>query len=265
MGMPYLESNGVRIHYRFDGPDDAPVLVLSNSLGSNLSMWDPQVPTLARGFRLLRYDTRGHGLSSVPPGPYNVDQLGGDVLALLEGLGLGQVSFCGLSLGGVTGMWLGVNAGARFSRLILCDTGAKIGNAEGWNGRIDQVRAGGMGAVVDATLERWFTPSFRASAPAQMDAIRQMVLQNPPEGYIANCGALRDFDLREAIRAIAVPTLVIAGSKDPATTPDLGQFIAGQIAGAIYVELDAAHLSNIEAAERFNNAVLSFMGTAARA
>jgi 3-oxoadipate enol-lactonase len=257
--MSYLELDGLRMHYRLDGPQDAPVLVLSNSLGTDLSLWEPQVPALTRSFRLLRYDTRGHGLSTVTPGPYSIEQLSGDVLALLDGLNLRRVSFCGLSMGGLIGMRLGVNAADRLNKLILCNTGAKLGTAETWNGRIEQVRKGGMAAVVETTLERWFTPAFRADAPGRVDAVRKIALANPPAGYIANCEALRDADLREAISAIRVPTLVIAGSKDPATPPELGRFIAERIPGAKYVELESAHLSNIEASEKFNEALLSFL------
>jgi 3-oxoadipate enol-lactonase len=261
--MSYLELDGLCTHYRFDGPEDGPVLVLSNSLGTDLSIWEPQVPVLTRHVRLLRYDTRGHGLSGAPPGPYSIEQLGGDVLGLLDGLGLSRVSFCGLSLGGVIGMWLGVNAPERLNKLILCNTGAKIGTPEIWNGRIDQIRKGGMAAVIDATLERWLTPAFRAAAPDRVEWVRQMVLRIAPAGYIANCEALRDADLRDAISSIRTPSMVVTGSKDPATPAELGRFLAERIPGAKpgakYVELESAHLSNIEAAEKFNDAVVSFL------
>ena len=254
-------GNDVRIHYRFDGPEDAPVLVFSNSLGTSLSMWEPQVSIFARRFRLLRYDTRGHGLSAVTPGPYSIDQLGRDVLSLLDALGIGKVSFCGLSMGGMTGMWLGGNAPERLHRLVVCNTAALIGSPEVWNGRIALVRQGGMAAIADSVLQRWFTPSFIANAPGQIDFVRQMLLQTPAEGYIANCEAIRDMDQRDTISRITTPTLVIAGSRDPATPPEEGKFIAAKIAGAKYVELDSAHLSNIEAAKEFNEALNAGMNS----
>jgi 3-oxoadipate enol-lactonase len=258
-GMPHLDLKDGRLHYRFDGPESAPVLVFSNSLGTNFGMWDPQVSATARHFRVLRYDTRGHGFSSVTPGPYSIEQLGRDVLGLLDGLKIDKVCFCGLSMGGMTGMWLGVNAPGRLDRLVLANTAARIGNREIWNARIEQVRQGGMAPIAESVLQRWFTPSFIASAPDQVELVRQMLLQTPAAGYIANCEAIREMDQREAIAGITTPTLVIAGAKDPATPAAEGRFVAGKIPGAKYIELDAAHLSNIEAEAEFTKAVSSFL------
>jgi 3-oxoadipate enol-lactonase len=257
--MPFVEANGVRTHYLWDGPEDAPVVVLSNSLGSDLSMWDAQVPLLAKDFRVLRYDTRGHGQSSVPPGPYTIEQLGGDLLGLLDGLGLERVSFCGLSMGGVIGMWLGTHAPLRIYKLLLCNTGAKIGTDDMWSSRIAQLSAAGMPAIVEMTLDRWFTPAFRASHPDEIEAVRRMIQNTPLEGYIANCEALRTADLRDAIASIHNPTLVIVGEHDPATPPELGQFIADEIPFSLYVELDSAHMSAIEAADAFAETARSFL------
>lgn len=247
------------IHYQFNGPEDGPVLMLSNSLGADLSMWTPQVAALTGRFRLLRYDTRGHGQSEVSPGPYSLDQLGADVLRLLDDLDLEQIDFCGLSMGGLTGLWLGLHAPERLRRLILSNTGAKLGNDQMWNTRIGQVRAGGMAAIIESTLERWLGAGFRAVHPLETDAVRRMVLGTPVEGYLANSAAIRDADLRQAVSNIKLPTLVITGRNDPAAPPELGRFLAQQIPGAGLVEFDAAHLANIEVAGQYNAAVVEFL------
>jgi 3-oxoadipate enol-lactonase len=257
--MPFAEIKGFRTHYTLAGAAGAPVLVFSNSLGTNLSMWNPQLPVFEKHFRVLRYDTRGHGQSSVTAGPYSIEQLGNDVLALLDILHLERVHFCGLSMGGMIGMWLGMNAPERLNKLALCNTGAKIGTVEGWKTRIETVRKGGMKPVAAGVIERWFTPAFRAKAPEEIAAIQDILENTNAEGYVANCAAVRDFDAREAISAIRVPTLVIAGEQDPATPPADGRFLAEKINGARYVELSAAHLSNIEDRDRFNQEVSVFL------
>ena len=253
--MPFAELPDVRLHYRIDGPRGAPWLVLSNSLGTDLDMWAPQMPTLEQRYRVLRYDKRGHGQSGVTPGPYTAAQLGRDVMGLLDALAVPSAHFCGLSLGGVTGMWLGVNAPERVGKLVLCNTAAKIGTPELWNARIAAVRQGGMGAIVDAVLGRWFTPQFAAQSAAGIAAVRESILRTPAEGYIGCCAAVRDMDLREAIAAIRAPTLVIAGAQDLATPAADGRLVAEQIPGARFVELPAAHLSNIESAAAFTSAL----------
>ena len=252
--------NAAQMHYELSGPEGSPVLVLSNSLGTNFAMWDAQMAAFAKDFRVLRYDTRGHGKSQVTPGPYNFDLLGRDVLALADELGVGKFSFCGLSMGGVTGMWLGANASYRLQKLVLCSTAAKIGNAETWNARIEQVRKGGGKSIAGGTMERWFTADFREREPQTVAQIREMVERTSKDGYIACCEALRDADFRESLKSIRTPTLVISGTHDPATTPADGKFIAEQIPGAAYVELDAAHMSNIERHEEFTSAVVDFLG-----
>jgi len=257
--MPFIEIGDFRAHYALSGPAGAPALVLSNSLGTNFSMWDPELPAFEKHLRVLRYDTRGHGQSSVTPGPYRIEQLGRDVLHILDRLSLRRVHFCGLSLGGMTGMWLGINAPDRLQKLILCNTAARIGSAETWNARIEAVRKSGMKSVAPAVIERWFTPAFRAAAPETIAQTQRMMEASPPEGYVACCAAIRDMDQREAISSINVPTLVIAGAQDAATPPADGQFLAGKIRGARYVELPAAHLSNVEAAAQFSSEVLRFL------
>ena len=222
-------------------------------------MWDLQAAEFRKNFRILRYDTRGHGQSSVTPGPYSIEQLGKDLLGLLDALHLDRVHFCGLSMGGMIGMWLGVNAPERLNKLVLCNTGAKIGTSEVWRARIEAVRVGGMKSIAPAVIERWFTPAFRAKDPAKAATVQRVLEETNSDGYIACCAAVRDFDYREGLKPIGTPTLVIAGAHDPATPPADGQFLAHHIQGAKYAELNAAHLSNIEDRDRFNSEVSAFL------
>jgi 3-oxoadipate enol-lactonase len=257
--MPFLPRPDGPLHYDISGSDNAPWLILSNSLGTTLEMWQPQLPELLRHFRVLRYDTRGHGSSAVPPGPYRIEQLGEDVIALMDGLGIARAHFCGLSMGGMIGIWLGVHRPARLERLVLCNTAALIGPREVWDARIAKVNAEGMAAIVPAVIDRWFTPGFTARAPQQVDIVRHMLLATDQAGYAANCAAVRDMDQRATVASIKVPTLVIAGTHDKSTPAADGKWLADQIAGARYVELDAAHLSNWEQAERFTQELVNFL------
>lgn len=257
--MPFADLSDVRIHYSLTGSDSAPVLVFSNSLGSNFSMWDPQVAAFAARFRILRYDTRGHGLSSVTPGPYTIELLATDVLHLLDALHLDRVHFCGLSMGGQTGQWLGIHTAKRLHKLVLCNTGAIIGTADSWKARMDAVLARGAKDVSAAILSRWFTAPFAAKHPNAIEKARNMIESTDPLGYTANCAAVRDYDSRSHLSSISVPTLVISGTHDLATPASDGRFLADHIPGARFVELPAAHLSNIECAEQFNSAVETFL------
>ena len=256
--MPFVDVGDLRTHYALTG-DKEPVLVLSNSLGTNFSMWDPQMPELERRFRVLRHDTRGHGQSSVTPGEYSIAQLGRDVLGLLDVLRLERVHFCGLSMGGMIGMWLGIHAAGRVDRLVLCNTAAQIGTKENWNARIAAVRKNGMKPVAAAVIERWFTPEFRTSSPDKVARAQRMIEQSPPEGYASNCAAVRDADQREAIARIKAPTLVIHGAKDPAIPVSDAHFLTNRIRDAVSVELDASHLSNVEQSGAFTQAVTNFL------
>ncbi len=258
--MPFVETENSRIHYLLEGPASAATLVFSNSLGTNLSMWDPQAVAFREKFQILRFDTRGHGNSSVAPGSYSIEQLGEDVLALLDKLHLDRVHFCGLSMGGMIGMWLGANAPNRLHKLSLCSTAAKISTAEMWNARIETVRKSGMKSIAPGVMERWFTPGFRAKHEATVATCQKMVEVTNPEGYAACCAAVRDFDFREHLQGIRVPTLVMSGAHDPATTPTDGRFLAEYIPDSCYFELNAAHLSNIEDREQFNSALSDFLG-----
>jgi len=222
-------------------------------------MWDRQMPVLLRQFRVLRYDTRGHGGSSVTPGPYTNAQLADDVIRLLDSLEIERAHFCGLSMGGMAGMRLGVAAPERIGRLVLCSTGAKIGSAESWKARIDTVLQQGMAAVTDSILGRWFTAAFAAQNPEVIEPIRRMLVECSPEGYVACSEAIRDADERDAISQIRARTLVISGRHDPATPPTDGHFLAERIPGARYLELPGSHLSNIECSDEFNRAIMSFL------
>lgn len=259
--MQTIELKDIRLAYEFDerAGKDAPVLVLSNSLGTSLAMWEPQREFLAATHRLLRYDTRGHGRSELGQGPHTLEQRAQDVLGLLDALKLDQVDFCGLSMGGMTAQWLGVHAPSRVRRIILCNTAAKIGTPETWNNRIATVLAEGMGAITEGVLERWFTAPFRATHPEAVEPVRQGLLETTPEGYAASCAAIRDADLRTELARIVAPTLVISGTHDPATTPADGAFLAAQIPKARYVELSCAHLSNVEQPREFNRALGEFL------
>ena len=257
--MAFIDIADLRLYYRFDGADDAPVVMLSNSLGTNMAMWDAQMPALTARYRVLRYDSRGHGQSAVTPGPYSIEQLARDAVALLDALQLTRVRFCGLSLGGMVGQWLGANAAQRLSRLVLCNTTARIGTADAYNARIDAVNKGGMATIVDGVLARWYTAPFIAAAPDAIAATRTMLLTTPAAGYAASCAAVRDMDQRDSATRIAAPTLVIAGTHDLATPPLEGRFLAERITGARYIELAAAHLSNIEAPTAFTAALTGFL------
>ena len=250
------------LNYQLDGPQGAPVLVLSNSLGTDLGMWDTQIPAFAEHFQVLRYDTRGHGQSLVSEGPYSIEQLGHDVLALLDALHIEKAHFCGLSMGGLIGQWLGINAGSRLRSLVVCNTAAKIGEPAVWNPRIETVLREGQTAMValrDASIARWFMPEYAQANPDQAKRITDMLAATSPQGYAANCAAVRDADFRDQLGAIDVPTLVIAGTEDAVTPPSGGHFIQARVPGAQYAEFYAAHLSNVQAGDAFSQRVLEFL------
>lgn len=259
--MPFVNSADAQIHYAIEGQAGKPPLILSNSLGADFSMWDPQIPEFSKSFRVLRSDTRGHGKSSVTSSPYSIEQLAKDVLALADSLQFESFHFCGLSMGGQVGMWLAVNAPHRLNKVILCSTSAQIGIPEMWNARIATVRKEGMKNVAAAAIQRWFSAAFRAKNPSAIAHIQKVLEATSPEGYAACSAAVRDFDFRENLNNICTPTLVISGTHDSATTPADGQYLASHIACARYVELNGAHLCNIEDADRFNHEVLGFLNS----
>jgi 3-oxoadipate enol-lactonase len=260
--VPVVSLADGDLNYQLQGPAGAPVLVLSNSLGTDLGMWEPQMAAFTQHFRVLRYDTRGHGQSLLTEGPYSIEQLGRDLLALLDALDIPKANFCGLSMGGLIGQWLAINAAERIERLVLCNTAAKIGTPEVWNPRIDAVLAGGAQAMRDlrdASISRWFTPGFAAAQAQQVEPIVGMLAQTSPAGYAANCAAVRDADFREQLGAVRAPTLIVCGSADPVTTLEHGRFMQQHIKGAELVEFHAAHLSNVEAGDAFTQALLDFL------
>ena len=256
----FATDDGCRIAYRFDGAEDATVLLLSNSLGADMQMWEPQIAAFAERYRVLRYDSRGHGQSGAPVGAYSMDRLGRDAVQLLDAVGVQQVDFCGLSKGGMIGQWLGVRAPERIRKLVLANTSADMGPPSGWQSRIESVLAKGMAPLTEASIARWFTPDFPASAPEAITPIRTMLLACDPQGYAGCCAAIRDMDLRQTASLITPPVLVIAGAQDPSTSVADGQWLADAVRQGSLVVLDAAHLSNVEAPLDFNAAVLSFLG-----
>jgi len=247
--------DGCRIAYRFDGPEGAPVLLLSNSLGTDMGMWEPQMAAWTQAFRVLRYDSRGHGASGSPAGAYSMDRLGRDVVDLLDALELDRVHFCGLSKGGMVGQWLAVHAPERLDRLVLANTAAYMGPPSNWQNRIEGVLKDGMAPLTEASIARWFTPEFPARDPQAVEPIRAMLLANDPTGYAGCCAAIRDMDQRPTARLNQTPTLVIAGELDPSTSIGDAAFLADSAGKGRLFTLPAAHLSNVECPQAFGNAV----------
>lgn len=254
-------GDGCRLHHRLDGPERAPFLVLSSSLGTDAELWEPQLEVLAESYRVLRYDMRGHGASDVPVGAYSIDRLVRDVLELLDALDVrGPVRFVGVSLGGLIGQWLAVRAPERVERLVLANTAAYMGPPEPWQRRIELVSREGMSAIAESVLERWFTPAFRRREIDVVARARAWLISTSPAGYAGCCAAIRDLDLRPTASLIAAPTLLVAGAHDPATPPGRSDELARLLRGSAHVAtLEAAHLSNLEQPDAFNRALLEFL------
>jgi 3-oxoadipate enol-lactonase len=259
--MPLLDVNGTTLHYRLDGPEHGPVVMLSNSLASDLTMWDLQIPELIEaGFRALRYDSRGHGRSAVPEGPYSIASLTDDAVGLMDALGLNKVHFCGLSMGGMVGQMLATRHAGRLISLTLSSTSAHIGPREIWDERIEAVRETGMSTVAAATINRWFTKSGQERLHAEVEKVRQMILNTSTAGFCACCAAIRDMDQRESIRAISTQTLVVVGEHDLGTPVAASELIHGRInASKLRIIPDAAHFVNVEQTRVFNTALLDFL------
>ncbi|MGE3145773.1 MAG: 3-oxoadipate enol-lactonase [Pseudorhodoplanes sp.] len=258
--MPVIDADGCPIHVEVTGPDGAPALMLSNSLGTTLHMWDAQIPAFSEKFRVVRYDRRGHGRSGVSPGPYSMARFGQDAIAIMDALGLQKVNWLGLSMGGMVGQWLGANAPDRIAKLILSNTTSHYADKAPWDLRIKTIREKGLGALADTVMTIWFTERFRKSNPDDVGRMRAMLTATPPEGYVACCEAIRDMDLRDGLPSIKAPTLVIAGEHDPATNIGAGEYIRSHIPGAGMIVLDAAHISNVEQPEAYAKEVLAFLG-----
>lgn len=245
------------IHYQIDGPADAPVLVLSNSMGTTLSLWEPLMSALTTRFRVLRYDTHGHGQTR-KRGKVTLAQLGEDVISLLDNLAIEKAFFAGISVGGLTGLWLARFAPERFYAVAVANTAAKIGEQSGWLARARTVRQEGMGVVAAGSADRWFTPAFRQHHPATVDPLIHQLAASQAEGYAEGCEALAAADLRAEVAAIELPLLAIAGEFDPVTTVADADFLVQQIRGARKVVLPASHLSNVEAPDAFSAVLLTF-------
>lgn len=256
----FTTADGCRIAFRIDGPDDRPVLALSNSIATNLHMWDRSVPALSQSFRLLRYDTRGHGGSDAPAGAYSMDRLGRDVVELLDALAIDRAHFLGLSLGGFIGQWLGIFAPERIDRLILSNTASHLASELPFDDQIRAVLAArDMDGIADGFMRNWFPATMLAAPNEIVDEFRGMVLTTPPRGLAGCYAALRDADLRRIISLIATPTLVIGGESDTVTRASHSEAIAATIADAKLVLLPGVHILNVEQADRFNDEVASFL------
>lgn len=255
-------ANGISINYTLEGPASAPVVTLSHSLATNLSMWDPQIPALASRYRVLRYDTRGHGGTDAPEGAYSLDQLAEDARALLRALGIGRTHFVGLSMGGFIGQILALKYSQMLQSLVLCDTTSRVpADAKPmWDERMRVAQSQGMEPHVEPTIGRWFTAPFREQRPDVVNPVRAMIRATQPAGYIGCCHAIATLDLTDRLQAISVPTLVIVGEEDPGTPVAASRTIHERIKGSELVILkSASHLSNVEQPEAFNQAVTGFL------
>jgi 3-oxoadipate enol-lactonase len=258
--MPVINADdGCPLNVEVEGAENAPVLMMCNSLGTNLHMWDDQAPAFAKQFRLVRYDRRGHGQSGAPKGPYTMERLGRDVLSIVDELGIKTFNWCGLSMGGMVGQWLGANAPDRVERLVLSNTHYYYPDKTAWHDRIKFAREKGLAALAPMQMERWFTADFRASSPDAVGRIVTMFTATNIEGFIGCCEAVRDMDFRQSTPRVAAQTMVIVGKQDPATPPSAGEDIHRMIKNSKLVVLDAAHLSNVEQPKAYTDAVLSFL------
>lgn len=257
--------SGITLNTQVDGANEKPWIILSNSLGASLAMWDGQVDALTQTHRVLRYDTRGHGGSDAPEGPYAFDDLLADVMGLMEVYAIDRADFMGLSMGGMTGLGLALEHPDRFHRVICADgrADAPLAFREMWDTRIAAVESGGLPAIVDGTLATWLTEDWRAANPEALAKVREMVLGNDPKGYVACCEALKGLDYLRHLGRVSIPVFFVGGSDDKGASPEVMQAMADATPGGHYVEIpDAAHVANINAPEEFNAAVLGFLGEA---
>ena len=258
--MALANINGAKINYKLDGDQQLPVLVLSNSLTTDLRLWDEQITDFANHFRVLRYDNRGHGGSSSPSGEYSLDDVAGDALALLDHLEISKASLCGVSLGGMVGMWLGIHAPDRVDKLVLCNTSSNVAPAASWQARIDTVKKDGMASVTEAVLERFLSEHSRTSGSPKIELVTSMLVSCQVDGYAGCCAAIRDMSLTNELSRISNPTIVIAGELDPATPVSHSEVINERIIGSeLHVIQGVAHLSNLEKPDEFNETVLGFL------
>lgn len=241
------------------GPAGAPPLLLINSIGATKEvLWSRQVPTFSERFRVITYDPRGHGQSAVPAGEYSLDDLGRDALAVMDAAGVDAAHVCGISMGGITAMWLGIHAPERVRSVVAANTAARIGSLQSWSDRIALVKAEGLAGVAEQAMPRWFTAGFREREPETIDRFKAMVTSNSPAGYLGCCAALRDGDLRDQVSRITAPFLAIVGAHDMLTPPEALALVHERVAGSQLITLDCAHISNVEMDTKFNAAVLEF-------
>jgi 3-oxoadipate enol-lactonase len=259
--MPLIvdAGDGCPLHVEVEGQESAPILMLCNSLGTDLHLWDDQMPVWSRHFRIVRYDRRGHGRSGFLPQTGSMERLGQDALAIMDALGLERVHWCGLSMGGMVGQWLAAHAPQRLGKLILSNTSSYFPDKSGWNERIRLVRERGLAPIADNIMKIWFTADFIARAPAAVARMRAMLVATPPDGYIAACEAVRDMDHRALLPRIKAPTLVIAGRHDKSTPVEAAEYIRSHISGAAMTLLDAAHIANVEQSAIYSAEVLGFL------
>ena len=257
--MPIAQSNGCPIHYEVEGDASKPVLMFCNSLGTNLHMWDGQMPEALKHFRVVRYDRRGHGKSDVPAGPYNMEMLGRDALSVLDAAKVEKTNWCGLSMGGMVGQWMGANARDRVEKLVLSNTHYFYADKQPWNDRIKFARDNGLEKLSGPQMERWFTKGFRESNTGAINKVVKMFVETKLDGFLGCCEAVRDMDFRKSTPTITAPVMVIVGGKDPATLPEYGEEIHKMVKGSKITSLDAAHLSNIEQPKAYTDTVLNFL------
>ena len=257
--MPFMDVESVRVFYECTGPIGAPVVAFSNSLGTDRHMWDAQVAALEDRYRILVYDTRGHGQSSASKGPYSIEQLANDFLHLLDFLSVSKCHFCGLSMGGMIGLWLAIHREHRLQKLILANTAPRIGTAAIWNRRIATVRKQGLAVVANNVIANWFTPEFQQRQAGIVANLKRMFVSTNGAAYIGCCQAIRDMDQWREASTVQLPTLIISGERDPVTPPQDAELLEQSIAQARHVKLEAAHLSNVERTEEFTNTLVSFL------
>lgn len=258
--MPVVKTgDGIDINYIDSGPDHRRALIFSNSLGTNLHMWDEQAVALAGSHRIIRYDQRGHGISQAPAGDYSMVRLAQDVIDLMDALDLNKSDYCGLSMGGMTGLWLGANYPQRFGKMVLANMLDHSDLGDVWNGRIATVQDSGMNAIIETVVERWFTDTFRRENPNVIERVVNMLKTTNPDGYVGCVAAVRDLDFRAEVSRFQVPVLILSGSHDAATPPERGRAVAEAIDGALYIEMATAHLSNLESPKDFNIALSDFL------
>lgn len=257
--MPTFTSNDAQINYQTFGDAAKPALIFSNSLGTNSKMWQAQIDFFQQDFFVICYDTRGHGASSAPQGPYSIDQLGQDVVNLLDHLKVEKATFCGISMGGLTGQWLAIHRPERFNQVVVCNTAAKIGQEQAWNDRAALVREQGLQPIASTAASRWFTEPFIQSNATVVNNLQNDLAASSAEGYASCCEALAKADVREQLTDITVPVLVVAGQQDPITTVADAQFMVERIANSQLFEINASHISNVELPNEFNQAVKQFI------